>query len=139
MKRRSWKELISRVSGISISGLGSVSWVAGPNERKISEEVITYIEDQGIFSSPFEWEHPKETYVAAGTVRTQLTAYMQKLNRDMESFAHFDTVRKALQAFQRDLRTQGLSTTESKSEMSNEQVAEYDQRLVRLRNLASFG
>jgi hypothetical protein len=54
MKRRSWKELLSRISGISFAGVGSVSWSPSPNERKICEEVTTYLEDQGIFHSPFE-------------------------------------------------------------------------------------
>jgi len=138
MTRRSWKELASRITGVSIAGVGSLSWAASPNERKIAEEVITYLENQGIFSSPFEWEHPKETYSSAGMVRTELTNYMQKLNRNMESFECFDSIRAELKEFQRDLRAQRLSGLESKSEMTNEQVAEYDRRLVRLRNLVSY-
>ncbi len=88
--------------------------------------------------TPFEWEHPKETYSAAASVRSQLTIYMQKLNRDMGSFEHFDAIRQALQAFQRELRALKLSTTESKSEMTNEQVTEYDRCLINLRNTASY-
>ena len=138
MARLSWKELRPRITGVSIAGVGSLSWAAEPNERKIAEEVITYLEDQGIFSSPFEGEHPKETYASAGTVRTGLTAYMQKLNRNMESFEHFDFIRAELKQFQRDLRAQRLSGLESKGEMTNEQVAEYDRRLVQLRNSVSL-
>jgi hypothetical protein len=138
MKRRSWKELASRISSISVSGIGSVSWVPSPNERKICEEVATYLEDQGIFHSPFEWEHPKETYSAAASVRSQLTIYMQKLNRDMSSFEHLDAIRQGLQTFQRELRTLKLSTIESKTEMTNEQVTDYDGRLINLRNTASY-
>ncbi len=138
MKRRSWKELLSRISGISIAGVGSLSWSPSANERKICEEAATYLEDQGIFHSPFEWEHPKETYSAAGNVRTQLTVHMQKLNRDMGSFEHFDAIRQSLQTFQRELRALKLSTIESKSEMTNEQVTDYDRRLINLRNTASY-
>lgn len=138
MKRRSWKELASRITGISVSGIGSVSWVASPNERKICEEVVTYLEDQGIFHSPRKWEHPKETYSAAASVRSELTIYMKKLNRDMSSFEHLDAIRQGLQTFQREVRTLELSTTESKSEMTNEQVMDYDGRLINLRNTASY-
>jgi hypothetical protein len=93
MKRRSWKELVSRINGISIPGIVSLSWSPTPNERKICEEVATYLEDQGIFHSGFEWEHPKETYSAAASVRSQLTIHMQKLNRDMGSFEHLDAAK----------------------------------------------
>jgi len=41
MASRSLKELGSRVTGVSVAGVGSISWVAGPNERKIAEEVVT--------------------------------------------------------------------------------------------------
>jgi len=138
MKRRSWKELLSRISGISFAGVGSVSWSPSPNERKICEEVTTYLEDQGIFHSPFEWEHPKETYSAASNVRSQLTAQMQKLNRDMGSFEHLYAIRQSLQTFQRELRALKLSLTESKSEMTNEQVTDYDGRLINLRKTTSY-
>lgn len=138
MKRRSWKELVSRINGISIPGIVSLSWSPSPNERKICEEVATYVEDQGIFHSPSEWEHPKETYSAAASVRSQLTIHMQKLNRDMGSFEHLDAIRQALQTFQRELRALKLSTTESKSEMTYERVDDYDRRLINLRNTASY-
>jgi hypothetical protein len=137
MKRRSLKELLSRLESISIAGVAA-TWSPSPNERKICEEVVTFLEDQGIFHSPFQWEHPKETYSAAGNVRSQLTVHMQKLNRDMGSFEHLDAIRQGLQTFQRELRALKLSTTESKSEMTNEQVTEYDRRLINLRNTASY-
>jgi HPt (histidine-containing phosphotransfer) domain-containing protein len=138
MKRRSWKEILSRINSISIAGIASAAWSPSPNERKICEEVATYLEDQGILHSPFEWEHPKETYSAAASVRSQLTTHMQKLNRDMGSFEHLDAIRQALQTFQRELRALKLSTTESKSEMTNEQITDYDHRLINLRNTASY-
>ena len=138
MARHSWKELGSRITGVSVPGVGGVSWVAAPNEPKIAEEVITYLEDQGIFSSPFEWEHPKETYASAGAVRTELTKYMQRLDRNMKSFEHFYSIRKELKQFQRDLRAERLSGLESKGEMTNEQRATYNMRLVKLRNEVSY-
>ena len=137
MKARTPEELLSRITSISVAGVGSVSWSAGPNERKICEEIATYLEDQGIFHAPFEWEHPKETYDAASAVRTQLTTELKRLNRDMGSFDHIDQIRQALQSFQRQIRVFDLTTTESKSEMTNEQVSKYDGELIRLRNVAS--
>jgi hypothetical protein len=63
---------------------------------------------------------------------------MQKLNRDMGSFEHLYAIRQSLQTFQRELRALKLSTTESKSEMTNEQVTDYDGRLINLRKTTSY-
>jgi len=136
MIRHTWSEIQSRITSVSIAGIGSISWTPKPNERKICEEIVTYLEDQGILHSPFQWEHPKETYLAAAAVRAELTKSMQKLNRDMGSFVHLGVVREALKNFQRDLRTLELTDIESKSSMTNEQVYNYDRHLVSLRNTA---
>jgi hypothetical protein len=47
-------------------------------------------------------------------------------------------IRAELRQFQRDLRAQRMSELESKTQMTNEQVAQYDRRLTNLRNLVSY-
>lgn len=129
-----WKVLRSRLTGVSLPGIG-FSWTPDPDECKIAEEAVTYIENQGIFYAPFEWEHPKNTYVSAHNARVDITALMQKLMRRMEAFGRLEIIRNALRDFQRQLRALHLDETSSKTDMTNQQVADYDSALVRLRKV----
>lgn len=130
----SWVEN-RRLNGISTPWLGA-SWDNPPDEKKIVQEVITYIENQGIFYAAFEWEHPKNTYEEAAKARDRITLHMQSLVREMETFAYLDAIRNALRDFQRQLRRLHLSQIPSKSEMTNEQVAAYDSALIAFRQIA---
>ena len=142
MKALSWQaiaERLGRIRGISLPfGLGGMSWAPADDEKRAAEKIITYLEGQGIFSAPFEWEHPKETYDAAGSIRTELTKLLQEVRRDMSSYAYFKSIRTALQTFQRAVRAQGLADRASKSQMTNEEVVQYDQSLIKLRNTAAI-
>ena len=72
--------MLCRLTGISIPIFG-VSWTPPADERKLAEEAVTYLENQGVLYAPFEWEHPKDAYDSAGSMRTELTTLMQKLPR----------------------------------------------------------
>ncbi len=134
MKRISWKDIAKRITGISTAVIG-VSWNQGPDERKIAEEIVTYIENKGLFYAPFEWEHPEECFTAAATARDGLTELMQRLNRDMKVFEHAESIRDSLRNFQRALKKLSLDTKHSKSDMSNDQITAFDKELVQLRTL----
>ena len=132
----SWKDLRGRLTGITLpSGIGW-SWVPDPDERKIVEEAVTYIENQGIFYAPFEWEHPAGTYASADKARSDITVLMQKLLRGMDAFARLEVIRDALRDFQRAVRRLHLDKVPSKSEMTNEQVTAYDTALIMLRRIS---
>ena len=141
MARISWEafaERLGRLRGFTFPVIGGgLSWAPADDEKKVAEKILTYLEDQGIFSAPFEWEHPKETYAAAGIVRAELTKQMQELRHDMKSYLNFKSIRSALRSFQRSVRAQGLTERESKSTMTNEEISSYDCTLVKLRNEAA--
>jgi hypothetical protein len=124
-----------RITGISFSAFG-ISWEYGPNERKVAEEVVTYIENTGIFYAGFEWEHPRETYNSASSARAELNVLMRKLDRNMPTHGLIQQICDALRDFQRQMRRDGLVEKFSKSDLSNEQVYAFDGALVRLRNVA---
>ncbi len=127
-----WKDIKASFSGISGPGFG-ISWVPRPDVRRIVEEAVTYIENQGIFYAPHEWEHPKDTYDSAEKVRDKLTEIMQKMPRKEEEYQQLEKIRNALRTFQRTLRKLNLQDTPSKTEMSNEQVFLYDEAINELR------
>jgi hypothetical protein len=130
----SWQELRERLE-VELNVLGSKFRVKpDPNERKIVEEVVTYIENKGIFHAPFEWEHPKETYAAAVEARNAVNDQMLKLRRKMVAFGRLEIIRDALRDFQRELRALGLQEKQSKTGMTNEQITSYDSKLVTLRH-----
>jgi len=135
MKRIYWNDISSRFTGISFP-IGGFSWNPPPDERKIAEELVTYLENQGLFYAPFEWEHPKDCYNSADRVRDEITATMQKLRRRMAAFHRSEAIRVALREFQRTLREGELHELESKSSMNNDQIAAFDSALIRLRRSA---
>ena len=132
MKKVSWKDIMNRITGISFPVFG-ISWNPPPDERKIAEEVLTYIENKGIFYSGFQWEHPRDCYQSAETARNDLTNLMQKLLRNMEVFKCCEIIRDSLRQFQRSLRELSLDKKESKTDMNNKEVADFDKSLVKLR------
>jgi hypothetical protein len=133
--RSRYQEHHRRINGIS-TPWGGLSWELAPDERKIAEEAVTYIENQGIFYAPFEWEHPRDTYRSADNARSEITGLMQKLLRRMDTFKQLELIRDALREFQRDLRRLQLDDVPSKSEMTNAQVTAYDSALTKLRRIS---
>jgi hypothetical protein len=104
------------------------------NERKIVEEVLTYIEDKGVFHAPYEWEHPKETYEGAAEAREFITGKMMELQRGLPAHGRLQLIREALTAFQRELRELHLQNEPEKGTLTNKQIEEYDSKLVKLRH-----
>jgi hypothetical protein len=123
---------MNRITGISFPIFG-ISWNPPLDERKIAEEILTYIENKGIFYAGFEWEHPRDCYVSAEATRNDLTSLMQKLRRKMEVFKCCEIIRDSVREFQRSLRKLSLDKKESKSDMNNKEVEDFDKTLVKLR------
>jgi len=130
--RLSLNELSSRLTGVSIYGVGA-SWKTEPNECKISEELVTYLENQGLFYAGFEWEHPKACYDAADKIRARVNERMEELRRDMGAFNVMRDIRHDLRTFRDELRKQSLHEIESKTSMTNDQVSLFDSTLLKLR------
>jgi len=113
------------------------SLVVQKSEQEIASKALTYIEDRGIFYAGKEWEHPKDTYLSAIVIRDHITALMEELvGREKYVFKRLETIRTGVQGFQRRLRSLHLDNVSSKSDMTNQQVADYDAALIELRRVA---
>lgn len=129
--RVSWNEITSRLTGAF-----GVSWTPEPNECKVAEELVTYLENQGLLYSGLHWEHPKDCFESANRVRSEVNTRMQQLRRDMNAFKSMDSIQSALGAFRNALRDGGLHQFDSKSTMTNDEIARFDAVLIKLRQSA---
>jgi uncharacterized protein DUF6650 len=132
VKKIYFNDIVSRFTGISTAVFG-ISWNPPPDERKLAEEVITYIENKGLFYAPFEWEHPLDSYNSASAIRDELTEMMKRLRRKKELFQQLEIIRNSVREFQRSLRKQSLESIPSKTQMNNDQIKHFDGSLVDLR------
>ena len=103
-----WKDIASRITGISIPFFG-ISWQPPVLERNIAEKALTYIESRNLLDVSFEREEsPERTYYDAERIRDELTKLMQEVSRDTAVFRKLDAIRQACSIFRRRLREDKL-------------------------------
>lgn len=130
--RLSFNEISSRFNGISAFGFGA-SWTPEPNECKVVEDLVTFLENEGLLYAGHEWEHPQDCYESADRVRAEVNSRMQQLRHDMDTYKRMESIRGALRDFRETLRQRGLYQFESKTQMTNDEIRTFDSALVDLR------
>jgi hypothetical protein len=78
-----FKEIANRVTGISIPIFG-ISWNPPKLEKKVAQNVITFLEDRRVLYNPFELESPENCKQSVIAIREFLTQQLFDVERDSE-------------------------------------------------------
>ncbi|WP_433763723.1 DUF6650 family protein [Flavobacterium ginsenosidimutans] len=86
-------EIANRVTGISVPIFG-ISWNPPKLQKKVAENVITFLEDRRILYNPFELESPEHCIQSINAIREFLTQQLF----DVESNSELGVVLRAMRS-----------------------------------------
>lgn len=67
------RDLKSRLTGLSIAGIGGASWKPQEPDREIARRVLVFLEDRRVLYAPFECELPRQCVASVLEIRRFLT------------------------------------------------------------------
>jgi len=102
-----FKEIASRITGISISVFG-VSWNPPESEREIVRETFIFLEDRRALYNDFAHELDHEVSQSVLAIRSKLTAGLNRLPEGSEAAPCFKAMRAACREYLDNARPRGL-------------------------------
>ncbi|WP_421993995.1 DUF6650 family protein [Roseococcus sp.] len=92
------KELLSRLGGVSVLGVG-MSFKPTEAERTVVRELLTGFEDRRVLFVQAIWEQPKYVLSSVEKMRGELTGTIKRLGEDSPTAAACRTMRGACRDF----------------------------------------
>jgi hypothetical protein len=93
-----FKEISNRITGISIPIFG-ISWNPPKLEKKIAQDVITFLEDRRVLYNPFQLESPEHCKQSVIQIREFLTQQLYDVEKDSEISKTLRAMRSACRKF----------------------------------------
>src|SRR5438309_2071330 len=93
MSKVKWNDIKSRLTGFSALGIG-LEWLPPVSEREVAEQVVTFLENEGLLYVPLNWEYPNECFQSADKIRDTLTQILV-VPRSSKVFANGSAIRMA--------------------------------------------
>jgi len=97
-KQTSFKEIASRITGISIPVFG-VSWAPPESEREIVRETFIFLEDRRSLYNDFAHELEHEVAQSVIAIRSELTAALKRLPENSTAAPCFKAMRAACREY----------------------------------------
>lgn len=135
-RSRDWAEPALVLFGLLMLLLGAPSLkdlLADDSEQKLAEQVVTYLENKGIFFVSLCYEHPTDCHGSAREIRDDLTMLMREMDRNTVIFNCADRIRLRCASFMRELERLGVHKKHYTSELNQIQEIQFKQSVSSLR------
>jgi hypothetical protein len=77
-------------------------------ERRVAEEALTFLHNEGLFYTPYHYEKPLDCYESADKIRDKLVEQSGKVSKRSKVFSFLDQIREHCQVFRRTLQDKEL-------------------------------
>ena len=83
-------------------------------ERKVADEALTFLHNEGLFYAPYHYEEPLDCYESADKIRDELVKQSKKVSKHSKVFSSLDQMREHCKVFMRTLKDKGLVVHDGK-------------------------
>jgi pimeloyl-ACP methyl ester carboxylesterase len=112
---------------------------AREEERKVADEALTFLHNEGLFYAPYHYEEPLDCYESADKIRDELVKQSKKVSKDSKVFLSLDQIREHCKMFMRTLKDKSLVVHDGKGlksapfEVTSAQMDDFYKLIGRLR------
>ena len=93
------QSLLARLGGLTLPGVGGVSWKAPESERKVVRDAIKFLEDRRALYVDFDQEIQDQVVSSLLNIRTELTSALQRVSEGSPAAGAFKVMRAACRQF----------------------------------------
>ena len=111
-KKTTWKQIAKQLRGAGfelpvIGGGLSAEWEPLPDEKKIAQRVITFLEDRRVLYTPYPFEDGNHCVQSVIEIRQFLTSVLEDLPNEMGLPQHLRVIRGACREFLDKVQARG--------------------------------